>query len=75
MSQRLIFLISATTMRNFLIFKTTNYSPDHKSNIQSSVGNKKRESVGDPVLFFPKALNINLYGRSSDLSRFHEAFP
>jgi len=29
----------------------------------------------DPALFFPKALNISLYGRSSDLSRFSEAFP
>ncbi len=27
------------------------------------------------LLFFPKALNISLYGRSSDLSRFYEAFP
>jgi hypothetical protein len=29
----------------------------------------------DPALFFPKALNIRLSGRSSDLSRFSEAFP
>jgi len=35
----------------------------------------KVESVYDPALFFPKALNISLYGRSSDLSRFYEAFP
>ena len=27
------------------------------------------------LLFFPKALNIGMYGRSSDLSRFFEAFP
>jgi hypothetical protein len=33
------------------------------------------ESVRDPALLFPKALNISLYGRSSDLSRFYEAFP
>jgi hypothetical protein len=36
---------------------------------------KRRESIFDPELFFPKALNISLYGRSSDLSRFSEAFP
>jgi hypothetical protein len=35
----------------------------------------KKESSDDPVLFFPKALNIVLSGRSSDLSRFPEAFP
>jgi hypothetical protein len=35
----------------------------------------KWESIFDPAPFFPKALNISLYGRSSDLSRFHEAFP
>jgi hypothetical protein len=33
------------------------------------------ESINDPALFFPKALNIRLSGRSSDLSRFSEAFP
>jgi hypothetical protein len=38
-------------------------------------GKFKRESMYDPVLFFPKALNIKKYGRSSDLSRFYEAFP
>jgi hypothetical protein len=31
--------------------------------------------MNDPALFFPKALNIRLSGRSSDLSRFSEAFP
>jgi hypothetical protein len=30
------------------------------------------ESIDDPALFFPKALNIRLSGRSSDLSRFSE---
>jgi len=33
------------------------------------------ESVCDPALFFPKAENMALSGRSSDLSRFYEAFP
>jgi hypothetical protein len=33
------------------------------------------ESNVDPELFFPKALNMIFYGRSSDLSRFNEAFP
>jgi len=33
------------------------------------------DSYSDPELFFPKALNIGLSGRSSDLSRFYEAFP
>jgi len=33
------------------------------------------ESVGDPALFFPKAENMAMSGRSSDLSRSYEAFP
>ena len=36
--------------------------------------NKKGISY-DSELFFPKALNMGLSGRSSDLSRSHEAFP
>jgi hypothetical protein len=35
----------------------------------------KRGTSYDPELFFPKALSIVLSGRSSDLSRFYEAFP
>jgi hypothetical protein len=33
------------------------------------------ESGEVPALFFPKAENMALYGRSSDLSRLYEAFP
>lgn len=33
------------------------------------------ESEIDSELFFPKALKTGLSGRSSDSSRFHEAFP
>jgi hypothetical protein len=36
--------------------------------------NKKGISY-DSELFFPKALNMGLSGRSSDLSRSYEAFP
>jgi hypothetical protein len=31
--------------------------------------------LNNPEPFFPKALNTGLFGRSSDLSRFYEAFP
>jgi len=34
-----------------------------------------KESINDPALFSPKAVNMVLSGRSSDLSRFYEAFP
>jgi hypothetical protein len=43
--------------------------------LYSCLQEDKRLSKDVSELYFPKALNIGLSGRSSDLSRSYEAFP
>ena len=60
MLQRIDFLTFFITMHILPGLATIKNSSDKKSNIQGIAGNVSWESMIDPALFFPKALNINL---------------
>ncbi len=57
------------------ILRTVNKYPRNRWPLFSDMQEDKRGSADFSELFFPKAMNIGLSGRSSDLSRSYEAFP